>query len=228
MRRVELPADSPRGGVLTQGTVLVVTSNPDRTSPVKRGLFILDNILGTPAAAAAAGHPVAGGGRQGGRAAGRRPCARSLALHRSQPLCSSCHNRMDPLGLALENFNALGLWRDKERGQPIDAAGELITGEAFDDVRELKRILVERAPPRLLPLPDREAADLRPRARPGVLRRRRPSTRSSSGSRRRTAAPPPCSGHHRIGPVPEAPPIGRSGHRRPPDRTPAGRPNPTR
>jgi hypothetical protein len=142
MRLVTLPADSPRGGILTQGTVLVTTSNPDRTSPVKRGLFILDNILGIPppppppdippledAIAAAKGKP---------------PTLReSLKLHRAEPLCHSCHNRMDPLGLALENFNALGRWRDKERDQPIDAAGELITGETFTNVRELKRILVK-------------------------------------------------------------------------------------
>jgi len=68
----------------------------------------------------------------------------TLKLHRSQPLCNSCHNRMDPLGLALENFNALGRWRDKERNQPIDSAGQLITGESFTNVRELKRILVTK------------------------------------------------------------------------------------
>ena len=67
----------------------------------------------------------------------------ALAMHREKPLCSSCHNRMDPLGLALENFNAMGLWRDKERGQPLASPeGQLITGEKFADVRELKRVLV--------------------------------------------------------------------------------------
>ena len=65
-----------------------------------------------------------------------------LAIHREQPLCSSCHNRMDPLGLALENFNALGMWRDTERKQPIDATGRLITGEEFHDIRDVKRALV--------------------------------------------------------------------------------------
>jgi hypothetical protein len=67
-----------------------------------------------------------------------------MVLHRSQPSCASCHARMDPLGLALENFNALGRWRDKERAEPIDASGKLITGESFGDVRELKRILVAK------------------------------------------------------------------------------------
>ena len=142
MRKVALPPDSPRGGILTQATSLIITSNPDRTSPVKRGLYILDNILGMPPPPpppdippleqAAAGHK------------GKTPLTlrETLALHRADALCSSCHNRMDPLGLALENFNALGRWRDKELGQPIEAAGELLTGESFKDVRALKRILV--------------------------------------------------------------------------------------
>jgi hypothetical protein len=75
--------------------------------------------------------------------AGKVPTLReSLAVHRATASCASCHNRMDPLGLAFENFNALGRWRDKERGQPIDAAGKLVTGEEFKGVKELKRILV--------------------------------------------------------------------------------------
>jgi hypothetical protein len=75
---------------------------------------------------------------------GREPTLRELLqAHREKPLCSSCHDRMDPLGLALENFNAMGMWRDQERGQPVDAAGKLITGEPFANVRELKQILVK-------------------------------------------------------------------------------------
>jgi hypothetical protein len=140
MRRVKLPPDSPRGGILTQGTVLAITSNPDRTSPVKRGLFILDNILGTPPPPPPPDIPALEEAAAGLK--GRPPTLReTLKLHRSEALCSSCHNRMDPLGLALENFNALGRWRDKERGQPIDAAGQLLTGESFANVRELKHIL---------------------------------------------------------------------------------------
>jgi hypothetical protein len=68
----------------------------------------------------------------------------TLELHRSKPLCHSCHNRMDPLGFALENFNALGMWRDKEHGQPIDASGSLVTGEEFKDVREVKKVLATK------------------------------------------------------------------------------------
>jgi hypothetical protein len=66
----------------------------------------------------------------------------TLEMHRSKPLCSSCHDRMDPLGLALENFNALGMWREKERGGAIDAGGKLITGETFHDIREVKQAIV--------------------------------------------------------------------------------------
>jgi hypothetical protein len=67
-----------------------------------------------------------------------------LSIHRSQPLCASCHDRLDPPGLALENFNALGMWRDAEHGEPIETKGQLITGETFDNVRELKHILATK------------------------------------------------------------------------------------
>jgi hypothetical protein len=143
MRRVSLPSGSPRGGVLTDGAVLVVTSNPTRTSPVKRGLFILDNILGVPPPPPPANIPPLEDAEK--QITDHKPTLReSLAKHREDALCRSCHNRMDPLGLALENFNALGMWREQERKQPIDAGGKLITGETFTDVRELKRVLVTK------------------------------------------------------------------------------------
>jgi hypothetical protein len=142
MRLVKLPPDSPRGGVMTMGSVLAVTSNPTRTSPVKRGLFILENLLGTPPPPAPPDIPSLEASEKG--ADGEELTLReALAAHREQALCSSCHNRMDPLGLALENFNAMGLWRDQERGQPLPpAGGRLVTGEEFADVRELKQLLV--------------------------------------------------------------------------------------
>jgi hypothetical protein len=142
MRRVSLPPDSPRGGILTEGTVLAVTSNPTRTSPVKRGVFILDNILGTPALPPPPNVPPLEDALAG--LTNRAPSLRErLAAHRENPLCASCHDQMDPVGLALENFNALGKWRDQEFGQPIDPSGRLITGEGFANVRELKRVLVK-------------------------------------------------------------------------------------
>lgn len=143
MRRVTLPKDSPRGGVLTQGTILAVTSNPARTSPVKRGQFILDNILGTPAPPPPPDIPPLEDARKDFK--DKIPTTRELmAMHRSKPLCASCHSRMDPLGLGLDNFNPLGMYRTQESKQPIDASGQLITGESFRDVRELKKILRER------------------------------------------------------------------------------------
>ena len=103
MRKVTLPPESPRGGVLTQGTVLVVTSNPDRTSPVKRGLFVLDNILGIPPPPPPPDIPPLE--EPGKRITSKTPSLReTLAQHRKQVLCSSCHNRMDPLGLARREF----------------------------------------------------------------------------------------------------------------------------
>jgi hypothetical protein len=142
MRLVKLPPDSLRGGVLTMGTVLAVTSNSTRTSPVKRGLFILDNLLGTPPPPPPPNIPSleVSSKSHDGRDLSLRD---ALALHREKPMCASCHDRMDPLGLAFENFNAMGLWRDKEAGMPIPSvAGKLITGESFNDVRELKHLLV--------------------------------------------------------------------------------------
>jgi hypothetical protein len=142
MRRVGLPEESARGGVLTHGSMLIVTSNPTRTSPVKRGLFVLENILGTPPPPPPPDVPDLEEAAKEFK--DREPTLREmLELHRGKPLCSSCHNRMDPIGLALENFNALGMWRETERRQPIDAKGKLITGESFNGINELKRILVK-------------------------------------------------------------------------------------
>src|SRR5262249_60508856 len=106
-----------------------------------RGRFILDNLLGTPPPPPPPDIPPLEDAAKDikDRTVSLRE---TLALHREAPLCSSCHNRMDPLGLSLENFNALGRWRDKERGNPIDATGQLITGESFQDVKALKKILV--------------------------------------------------------------------------------------
>ena len=143
MRKVALPAGSPRGGVLTQGTVLSVTSNPSRTSPVKRGVFILDAILGTRPAPPPPNIPALEDAAS--KEELRQMTLRdTLALHAKDPLCRSCHNRMDPLGLALENFNAMGAWRETELNRPVEPAGKLITGESFANIRELKHIIATR------------------------------------------------------------------------------------
>jgi hypothetical protein len=139
MRLVSLGDDTPRGGLLTHGSMLVVTSNPTRTSPVKRGLFILDNLLGTPAPPAPAGVPPLD---EAAAALPEEATMRELMeLHRRDALCASCHARMDPLGLALERFNAVGQWRADEAAGAIDTSGRLITGERFADVRELSAMI---------------------------------------------------------------------------------------
>ena len=140
VRKVKLPADSPRGGLLTQAGLLLVTSNPTRTSPVKRGQFILENILGTPTPPPPPDIPSLEDTIR--NLAGREPTTREvMEVHRKDALCASCHNRMDPLGLAFENFNALGSFRTTERRQPIDASGKLLTGRTFSNAVELKKIL---------------------------------------------------------------------------------------
>src|SRR4029079_17828488 len=141
LRKVTLPAGSPRGGVLTQGSALLVTSNPDRTSPVKRGLFVLANFLGTPPPPPPANVPALEASES--EFHGKERALRDvLKVHRESPLCRSCHNRMDPIGLAFENFNGIGQWRDSERNQPIVPDVSLSTGETVNSVSELKRILV--------------------------------------------------------------------------------------
>ena len=141
LRKVALPPGDPRGGgVLTMASTLAVTSNPTRTSPVKRGKWILENILGAPAPPPPPNIPSLEETEK--KVSDRMPTQREvLAIHRQEPLCASCHDRMDPLGLALENFNALGLYRTRELGQPVDATGALFTGETFQNIREVKHIL---------------------------------------------------------------------------------------
>jgi hypothetical protein len=140
-RLVDLHEHPQRGGVLGQGSFLVVTSNPTRTSPVKRGLFVLDNILGTPAPPAPPDVPEL---EKTGHANEKKMTMRQMMeVHRQKPVCASCHKRMDPIGLGLENFNAIGQFRSTEEGQPIDTAGVLITGETFSDVAELKKVLAQ-------------------------------------------------------------------------------------
>ena len=139
-RKVEFDESARgRGGLLGQGTFLIITSQSTRTSPVKRGLFVLDNILGTPAPPAPPNVPEL---EETEEKLKKGATMRELMeVHRKKALCASCHERMDPIGLALENFNALGQWRDEEEGVVIDSAGKLVTGEKFTNVMELKTIL---------------------------------------------------------------------------------------
>ena len=139
-QRVSL-AGSLRGGVLTQAGVLTITSNPTRTSPVKRGRWVMDNLLG-----AAPPSPPPGVDDLPERRpdVGSVTLRQRMELHRTNAACASCHRYLDPPGFGLENFNAIGAWRTTEDGQPIDASGMLPGGTRFDGPSQLRAILKAR------------------------------------------------------------------------------------
>ncbi len=140
MRRVQL-ADHKRGGVLTLASVLTLTSYPQRTSPVLRGKWILGELLGTPPPPPPPVVAILGtsDAPENGQTFRQR-----LEFHRANPACASCHTRMDPLGFGLENFDATGRWRDEIGGKPVDAAGQLTSGDKFTGPAELKTLLLKR------------------------------------------------------------------------------------
>ncbi|QQS49422.1 MAG: DUF1592 domain-containing protein [Acidobacteriota bacterium] len=161
IRRVELPRGSVRGGLLTQAGVLKVTANGTTTSPVVRGAWIMERILGKPVPP-----PPAGVAAVEPDVRGATTIRQLLEKHRTEPSCNSCHAIIDPAGFALENFDVFGAWRDKYRAltkdaekapgigkngqrfgfsyiQPVDASGNLPDGRKFQDIRELKRLLIE-------------------------------------------------------------------------------------
>jgi len=142
-RPIDLTEHPERGGLLTQGTFLIVSSNPTRTSPVKRGLFVLDNLLGTPAPPAPPNVPELEQAREKAKDADNPTMREMMEIHRKNPDCRGCHARMDPIGLGLENFDALGRFRLNDGGKPLDTAGQLVTGETFSDVASLKAILAQ-------------------------------------------------------------------------------------
>lgn len=136
-RQVSLPADSHRGGILTHGSFLVSTSNPDRTSPVKRGLFVLENLLATQPPPPPANVPAL----EDAKATGKQLATvrEQLEIHRSDPTCASCHAHFDPIGIVLENYDVVGRWRDEERDTPIDPSATTVTGDdlaGIDDLRD--------------------------------------------------------------------------------------------
>jgi hypothetical protein len=140
-RRVELDPETHRGGLLSQGSILTVTSYANRTSPVIRGKWILGNILGlepppppnnVPALKETAGveKPVS--------------MRERMAQHRVNAVCAGCHNLMDPIGFSMENYDAIGRWRTAESGKPIDASGGLPDGSKFEGVGGLQKALLNR------------------------------------------------------------------------------------
>jgi mono/diheme cytochrome c family protein len=136
-RRVNL-SGTPRGGVLTQASVLTVTSNPTRTSPVKRGKWILENILGAPPPPPP---PGAGELSDDKKVVLSGTLRQRMEQHRANPNCATCHQRMDPLGFGFENFDAVGAWREREGKFSIDASGTLPSGQSFKGPAELKGVL---------------------------------------------------------------------------------------
>lgn len=137
-QRVSLDKDTRRGGILTHASILTITSNPTRTSPVSRGKWILEQILGTPPPPPPAVVPDLPDDEKAVESASLR---QRMEQHRTNPDCAVCHNKMDPLGFAFENFNAIGAWRALDGKFPIDSSGTLPDGRSFSGPEELKQIL---------------------------------------------------------------------------------------
>jgi len=140
-RRVELSTDQ-RGGVLSQASVLTVTSYPTRTSPVIRGKYVLENILGAPPPAPPADVPALDEAAVGQTVSMRE----QLSQHRANPACSTCHDRMDTLGFGLENYDAIGKWRTQDGKFPVDSGGTLPGGKSFSTPAEMRVILKDQLP----------------------------------------------------------------------------------
>ncbi|MEO6742394.1 MAG: DUF1588 domain-containing protein, partial [Chthoniobacteraceae bacterium] len=158
-QRVKLPADSPRGGLLTQAAILKVTANGTVTSPVIRGAWVMKRLLGKPPLP-----PPAGTGTIEPDTRGATTIREQLAKHRDSETCAACHRTMDPPGFALESFDVIGGWRDRYRSQEkgdkpntkvngrwvweyklgpaVDATGELADGRKFQDITEFKKLLL--------------------------------------------------------------------------------------
>jgi hypothetical protein len=146
MRRVDWPADSPRRGVLGHGSILTATSAPNRTSPVVRGQWLMQNLLGAevPSPPPGAEADLSAEASESEGLAGDTVRER-LELHRANPTCAGCHGIMDPLGLALENFDLLGRWREHEDGHAIDARAEMVDGTQLNGPQDLRRALLARS-----------------------------------------------------------------------------------
>ena len=132
-------SDGRRGGLLGQGSILMITSYPNRTSPVLRGKWVLDNLLGTPPPPPPPNIPALKENSETGKSASMRQL---MEEHRNNPACAVCHSRMDPIGFSLENFDALGRWRVRDAGAPIDPSGVLPDGTGIDGAAGLKKALL--------------------------------------------------------------------------------------
>jgi hypothetical protein len=140
-RRVSLAGHAARGGLLTQGSILTVTSHANRTSPVLRGNWVLGNILGMPPKPPPPDVPQLKEKTETGKALSIRE---QMAEHRKNKTCATCHNLMDPVGFALENYDAIGRWRADDGGLAVDASGSLSDGSQFNGALELERAILKR------------------------------------------------------------------------------------
>jgi hypothetical protein len=139
-RRVDMSGTNRGGGILTQGSVLTISSYSTRTSPVLRGKWILENLLNAPPPPPPPSVPALDDTKVGKSASLRQ----QMEAHRANAVCAGCHAKMDPLGFGLENLNAIGAWRDKDGDFPVDASGKLPGGHAFNSPNELKTQLMDR------------------------------------------------------------------------------------
>ena len=141
-RRVEFGEGAQRGGLLRQGSILLVTSYPTRTSPVIRGKWILDNVLGVPPPPPPANVPALDEVKTSRR---RMTIREQLGEHRKNPTCAGCHRLTDPVGFALENYDAVGRWRTLDVGEPIDSSGTLFDGTDFRGVDGLQQAILKHS-----------------------------------------------------------------------------------
>ena len=137
-QRVRFNPRSPRGGILTQASTLALTANPTRTSPVIRGKWVLEQILGTPPPPPPPNVEELEESKEAIQSASLRE---RLEVHRAKPECATCHSKMDPIGFAFENFDAIGKWRDLDGNFPVDSSGQLPDGRSFDGAKDLIAIL---------------------------------------------------------------------------------------
>jgi cytochrome c553 len=142
MRRVSLAPDSHRGGLLGMGSILSLTSHTSRTSPTLRGKWILDVLFGAPPPPPPAGVSVLKDEAEKGKEP--QTFREKMSRHSADPACAACHTKMDPLGYALENYNAVGIWREADGARPLDTSGELPGGEKINGAGQLKELIHKR------------------------------------------------------------------------------------
>lgn len=143
MRRVSLPKDSPRRGLLGKGSVLTVTSAANRTSPVMRGAWVMESLLGAPVPQPPPGVDV--DLKEDPSLARPMTVRQRLEKHRANPACAACHQIMDPIGFSLENFDSVGRWREFDGPTPVDASGKLVDGTPLAGVQDLRRALLDQS-----------------------------------------------------------------------------------